>query len=125
MKKWYELRNAPEIGTPLCEVSDIAVGEVKEFTFGEEKKHQFHMFLYNDSGTIRGYVNKCPHFQVPLNVEPGGMFTTDRSQFMCMFHYAKFNIDSGHCTEGPCEGSDLEKIPLEIINNTIYVSVDF
>ncbi|SJZ43439.1 Rieske [2Fe-2S] domain [Vibrio cincinnatiensis] len=92
-----------------------------EFSFGKQKKNLFRMFLYNDEGYIRAYMNVCPHFDVPLNVQPGEMFTSDRRQFMCAIHYAKFNLHDGHCTEGPCKGVGLEPIPLHIIDGDIYV----
>lgn len=122
MKNWYKERNAPKPGTLLCTRADIADDEVVEFTFGEQKKTQFRMFVYNDKGTLRAYMNMCPHFDVPLNVEPGQMFTSDRSQFMCMVHYAKFNLDDGHCTEGPCEGLGLESVPLSINDGQVYIA---
>ncbi|MCG2580567.1 MAG: Rieske 2Fe-2S domain-containing protein [Marinobacter sp.] len=122
MKKWHEERNAPEPGTQLCTLAEIPEGEVKEFHFGENIKTRFRMFIYNDGGTPRGYMNMCPHFDVPLNVDPGEMFTTDRSQFMCMMHYARFNVNDGHCTDGPCEGMALERIPLNVIEGQVVIS---
>lgn len=122
MKKWNEERNSPGAETHLCEMADIPEGEVKEFQFGENPRTRFRMFVYNDGGTPRGFVNRCPHFGVPLNVDPGEMFTSDRSQFMCMMHYAKFNLHDGQCTDGPCEGMALEQIPLNVIDGLVVIS---
>lgn len=124
MKKWYQEKNAPQPGTYLCPVSDIPLNGVIEFSFGAQRKTLFRMFVYNDAGHLRAYMNVCPHFDVPLNVRPGEMFTSDHSQFMCAIHYAKFNIHDGHCTEGPCEGVGLEAIPLIITNESLYISTD-
>ena len=121
MKNWYQERNAPASGTYLCKIADVPEGAVIEFQFGEQKRTLFRMFVYNDGGTLRAYMNVCPHFDVPLNVEPGQMFTSDRSQFMCSIHYAKFNLDDGHCTDGPCEGMGLESIPLEITDTEVFI----
>ena len=121
MKRWFEERNAPVSGTLLCQVSDVPNGDVVEFTFGEQKKTMFRMFVYNDDGQLRGYMNVCPHFNVPLNMRPRELFTSDRAQFMCAVHYAKFNLHEGHCTDGPCEGGALEIIPLEIEQGKVFV----
>ncbi|MBQ0757121.1 MAG: Rieske 2Fe-2S domain-containing protein [Amphritea sp.] len=121
MKTWHLERNAPETGTRLCRVDEVSEDEVVEFKFGDNIKTLFRMFLYNDQGQLRAYMNVCPHFNVPLNVSPGEMFTSDRAQFMCSIHYAKFNLNDGHCTDGPCEGLGLEVIPLDIINNEVFV----
>lgn len=122
MKRWYQEKNAPQPGTFLCSRADIAPGGVMEFCFGEHKKTRFRMFVYNDAGQLRAYMNVCPHFDVPLNVRPGEMFTTDRSQFMCAIHYARFNLHDGHCTEGPCEGVALEAIPLTIAEGKVFIA---
>jgi len=121
MKQWHEERNAPEPGTFLCRVNEISEGGVLEFKFGENKRTVFRMFVHNHAGSLRGYMNVCPHFDVPLNVEPGQMFTSDGSQFMCSIHYAKFNFNDGQCTDGPCEGLALESIPLHIDNDEVRV----
>lgn len=122
MKNWYEERNAPKEDTYLCKVTDVPVGDVKEFQFGEQLRTLFKMFIYNDAGTLRAYMNVCPHFDMSLNLEPGQMFTSDRSQFMCSIHYAKFNLDDGQCTDGPCEGLALESIPLNIDGDEVYIA---
>lgn len=121
MKRWFEERHAPKSGTFLCRVGEIGEAQVLEFRFGTDTRFPFRMFIYNDRGTLRAYVNACPHFNVPLNYLPGAVFTTDRTQFLCMTHYAKFSFTDGRCTEGPCEGEGLESIPLQVEANRILV----
>ena len=74
MKNWYQERNAPELGTYLCDVSEIAEGQVREFHFGEQVRTLFRMFVYNDAGVLRAFMNVCPHFDMPLNNEPDQFF---------------------------------------------------
>ena len=121
MKSWYLERHAPLPGTPLCDVDDIDEGGVRMFTFGESPRSRFRMFLHKGDGMVRAYMNACPHFNVPLNLEPEALFTSDNRQFMCSIHYARFNIEDGHCTEGPCQGLGLEKIPLRVVGGYVYV----
>lgn len=122
MKQWHQEKNAPQSGSYLCSVSDIPPGGVMEFSFGAQRKTLFRMFVYNYAGQLLAYMNVCPHFDVPLNVRPGEMFTSDRSQFMCAIHYAKFNLHDGHCMEGPCEGVGLEAIPLRIDGESVFIA---
>jgi nitrite reductase/ring-hydroxylating ferredoxin subunit len=112
MKRWFEQRHAPKPGSYLCDIAEVGESQVRELKFGTDTHVPFRMFIYNDAGTLRAYMNACPHFNVPLNYLPGELFTTDRRQFICMTHYAKFNLDDGRCSEGPCEGEGLEVIPL-------------
>jgi nitrite reductase/ring-hydroxylating ferredoxin subunit len=121
MRRWFEQRHAPQPGTYLCDATEVDSSQVREFRFGTDTHVPFRMFLYNDAGTLRAYMNACPHFNVPLNYLPGDIFTTDRRQFLCMTHYAKFNLHDGHCTEGPCEGDGLEVIPLRFDGGRVLV----
>ncbi|GGO79905.1 hypothetical protein GCM10011348_15390 [Marinobacterium nitratireducens] len=122
MKKWYDERYAPEAGAVLCDTNDVSVGKARLFSFGEEAKFKFRMILYNDQGVYRAYRNVCPHFQVPLGLEASNLFTTDKRQFMCTIHYAKFEFADGACTEGPCEGLRLEAIPVETHDGQVYIA---
>ncbi len=121
MKFWYKEKNAPASGTYLCSLDELNTGEFLEFSFGDNPKTVFRMFLHNDNGAIRAFMNMCPHFDVPLNNQPGEFFTSDGSKFMCMFHYAKFEFSDGECVEGPCEGLSLERIPLNFTSGKVYI----
>lgn len=122
MKQWYEEKNAPDQGTFLCNVSDIDIGSVKEFEFGESVKTKFRMFVYRDKNECLAYINRCPHFNVPLNMHCGEMFTSDGSQFQCCHHYATFDKKSGICTDGPCEGRSLTKIHLDRAGDKLFIA---
>lgn len=123
MKRWYEEKNAPQPGQYLCDVAEVPEGVLKRFEFGESKKTRFKMFLYRFKGELRGYMNVCPHFNVALNVlHPDDVFTSDRQQFMCVMHYAKFEIETGLCIEGPCMDLSMELIPIEVRDDSVYVT---
>ena len=122
MRTWHEERNAPKPGKELCNVADIEPGAIKEFSFSTESKYPFHLFVFNDAGTLRCYMNRCPHFGIKLNLLPDQFFTYDRSQFMCCHHLARFNITDGLCTDGPPEGLNLEIIPITVNDGIITIS---
>ncbi|MEA3087902.1 MAG: hypothetical protein QOC89_5599 [Paraburkholderia sp.] len=63
---------------------------------------------------VWAYVNRCPHFSVPLDFEPGTVFCYKTQVLMCAHHSALFRFDDGRCIEGPCEGSALEAVPVEV-----------
>ncbi len=122
MKPWTQEKNAPLPGQFLCSLDGFTEGEIREITFARGSKHPFHLFIHRQGGELRCYVNRCPHFGIPLNLEPGMLLSSDRQQFMCSTHYARFNFHDGLCTEGPCEGGALERIPVEIRNAALYVA---
>lgn len=122
MKPWKEEKNAPATGQLLCQLADLADSEVFELTLAPESKYPFRFFIHKQEGRYRCFMNRCPHFGIPLNMQPRQLFSTDKQQFICSTHYARFNFHDGFCTEGPCEGSSLEVIPIETRNAAIYVA---
>ncbi|MCA1471868.1 Rieske 2Fe-2S domain-containing protein [Bradyrhizobium sp. IC3195] len=65
------------------------------------------------------YVNRCPHESVWLNIGTGAFFSSDRSFLRCGRHGARFEIDTGMCIDGPCDGQSLEPVPLAVIEGDV------
>ncbi|KKB61736.1 4-nitrocatechol monooxygenase [Robbsia andropogonis] len=63
---------------------------------------------------VWAYVNRCPHFSIPLDFEPGKVLCYRSQVVMCAHHSALFRFEDGRCIEGPCEGATLEAIPVEV-----------
>ena len=121
MRRWHEERNVPPYGTELCKVDDILPGDTREASFATDSKYPFNLFIYNDEGKLRCYLNRCPHFQIKLNLDPGRFLNLDRTMFMCQHHMGKFRIHDGFCTEGPPQGSKLESVPIDIKEGVAYL----
>ncbi|WP_316396829.1 Rieske (2Fe-2S) protein [Bradyrhizobium sp. 33ap4] len=66
-----------------------------------------------------GYVNRCPHDSLWLNIGSGEFFSSDRSFLRCGRHGARFEIDTGLCIDGPCNGQALEPVALAIIDGDV------
>jgi nitrite reductase/ring-hydroxylating ferredoxin subunit len=58
------------------------------------------------------YRNRCPHFSVPLDYEPGAFCTYQQRLLMCAHHSAMFRFEDGHCIDGPCLGARLDSVPV-------------
>ncbi|AOR71654.1 4-nitrocatechol monooxygenase [Burkholderia stabilis] len=63
---------------------------------------------------VWAYVNRCPHFSVPLDFEPGSVSCYRSQVLMCAHHSALFRFDDGVCIDGPCSGSALEAVAVEV-----------
>ncbi len=101
----------PEPGSDLCGVDEIADGTGRVFTWGSGKEARGIIVLRRDDA-VRGFVNVCPHFQIPLDHR--GAVTTFREFVLCSHHYAAFRIADGSCVEGPCQGASLTPVPIEV-----------
>jgi nitrite reductase/ring-hydroxylating ferredoxin subunit len=97
--------------SPLCPLSEVPDGGahvVDEACAGRP------VIVVRRGEQVWAYVNRCPHFSVPLDFEPGTVFCYKAQVLMCAHHSALFRFDDGKCIEGPCEGAALEAVPVEI-----------
>lgn len=74
---------------------------------GEEKG-----FAVRHRGTVRAFVNRCPHMGTELDWQPGEFFEETGLYLVCSTHGALFEPHNGFCVAGPCRGASLQ--PLEI-----------
>jgi nitrite reductase/ring-hydroxylating ferredoxin subunit len=82
------------------------------------------LFAVRQGGTVRVYVNSCPHLGVPLDWVPGRFLSTDGGLIVCATHGAQFRIADGECLHGPCYGERLEAVPMEINDGVLFVPAD-
>jgi nitrite reductase/ring-hydroxylating ferredoxin subunit len=59
---------------------------------------------------VWAYRNRCPHFSIPLDYQPGSFSTYRTRLLMCAHHGAMFRFEDGHCIDGPCEGGHLDSV---------------
>ena len=72
------------------------------------------VLLLRRGTNVWAYVNRCPHFSLPLDFEPGEFATYDSQIVMCAHHSAMFRFDDGVCIEGPCAGHRLDRIEVQV-----------
>lgn len=96
----------------------------------------FHLMLVDENGTHRpwpivvvrwgkrvfGYVNRCPHHGVNLDWERNQFLDPNSVRLMCGKHGALFDLGTGLCVEGPCQGSSLMPVALSILDGDICVT---
>ena len=72
------------------------------------------------AGEVWAYANRCPHFSVPLDYEPGRVPTYRAQGIMCAHHSAMFRFEDGMCVDGPCEGAALTAVDIRIERRQIF-----
>ena len=118
---WNERPFAPHPGQNLCRLDEVQDGNGKEVVFGKGKR-AFSMVVMRRGEQVWGYVNMCPHFQIPINYGRDHFVNSDQSLIMCQNHYALFRFHDGFCIDGPCEGFSLNPVPVEIVDGTVVIS---
>lgn len=69
-----------------------------------------------------GFENACPHQGTRLDTLPGEFLDDDGNFLTCGKHRAQFDLDTGHCFIGPCQGKSLTPIPLVIDDGDICLT---
>ncbi|MDA9401001.1 MULTISPECIES: Rieske (2Fe-2S) protein [Bradyrhizobium] len=70
---------------------------------------------------VIGYVNKCPHNAVNLDWELNQFLDPYGIRLMCGKHGSTFELGTGRCVEGPCQGRALAPIALVVMDGDICV----
>jgi nitrite reductase/ring-hydroxylating ferredoxin subunit len=97
----------------ICRVSDLDAHGARAFTVGGGD-WPLRGFVVRVGDAVRGYVNCCPHAGHPLNLLPNRFLSPDGTLILCTAHGALFEKSTGYCVAGPCAGSSLTPVALEV-----------
>jgi nitrite reductase/ring-hydroxylating ferredoxin subunit len=110
----------------ICEADSIPNFRCKAFTMlrhdATAGQVPWQILILHWGEAYYGYVNRCPHQKNPLNFEREQYFDSTRKFLMCGKHGALFDITTGKCVEGPCEGEGLEPIKLVLLDGDVCVA---
>ena len=108
----------------ICSAKSIERGGAKPFSLsritenGEARPFPI-VITRTDADEFVGYVNTCPHAGIWLNFNAGEFFNNEGTFLKCGRHGAEFEIETGNCVKGPCEGKSLEPLALTVIDGEI------
>ena len=103
----------PPVGTPLCSLAELEDVEALTIAWGEKWERREIFIRAHGEGAV-AYLNKCPHFSIPLNTRPGKFLNYTRERFLCANHYAQFRFEDGYCDGGICEGHWLVPVKIRV-----------
>lgn len=105
--------------TPVCSIYDIPEGEARTFPMPNESRTTFFILHWGDK--FYAYVNRCPHTGINLEYQENQFLSWDKAHIQCSVHGATFNIRDGRCVWGPCRGQFLKALPVQIIDDQIFI----
>jgi len=109
-------RRTRDGGGTLCRTDAVPDGGCSEVRLGTGEPS---LLLYRNAHDVRGYVNSCPHFSLPLNARPDRFLLLSAQRIMCAWHCAVFRLDDGVCTEGPATGMSLQPVAVRIVGEHV------
>ena len=73
----------------------------------------FQGILVRKDGQFFAYQNLCQHLPITLDLQDGQFLTHDRNFLQCHMHGAMYELNTGLCIAGPCEGARLKGLEIE------------
>jgi nitrite reductase/ring-hydroxylating ferredoxin subunit len=68
------------------------------------------------------YINRCTHAHYPLD-ENGRVLVQEARYIVCPQHGASYELDTGKCAGGPCNGAGLTPVPVEMRAGAAFVAI--
>jgi nitrite reductase/ring-hydroxylating ferredoxin subunit len=102
---------------PLAEVTEAG----KEVMI-ENQGRRSYLMLFRKADEVLGYHNVCPHQGRNLNYAPDRFLFDPQGRLVCPHHGAVFEVASGNCVQGPCQGAALRQVALRIEGGQVMLA---
>ncbi len=99
---------------------DEAEGDVGEADDGTPEAEAVLIRLADGVSAFRNY---CQHW-TDVRLDKGDGAFVRNGEIFCQKHGATFEADSGYCNFGPCEGSVLETVDVDVVDGAVYLTDD-
>jgi nitrite reductase/ring-hydroxylating ferredoxin subunit len=105
----------------IAAVADIPSKGLR-FPYQEGPFEEEGILLRLQDGEVRAYKNECRHLPMRLDDrEPQDLWDRDHRYIVCSSHGARYQPSDGLCVSGPCEGSHLKPLPVEVNDGVVYL----
>lgn len=82
------------------------------------------LILHRDaSGTVRAWLNVCPHAGRRLDWAPGEFLRSKDGLLVCAVHGASFELATGECVAGPCRGEHLREVAVHCVDGEVRLGM--
>lgn len=110
----------------ICSTYEVDDGGARGFVLavpdGNGGNKPWPILVTRKSNNFYGFENACPHQGTRLDTAPGEFLDEDGNFITCGKHHAQFDLDTGKCFIGPCQGKSLTPIKLVIDDGDVCLS---
>lgn len=98
-------------------IADGGFAEVEAMLDGDAES----LILHRAGGTVRAWLNVCPHAGRRLDWAPGKFLTSKDGLLVCAAHGASFELTGGNCVAGPCRGDRLRAVAVAVRDGAVWL----
>ncbi len=99
------------------QIEDGGFAEVQAQVDGDAES----LIVHRDGAVARAWLNVCPHAGRRLDWAPGKFLRNKEGQLVCAVHGATFETEGGVCVAGPCRGSALRAVRVEVRDDAVWL----
>ena len=103
----------------LCKIADV--GKNGKEVCLQTDSGVVYVILFEYQGTVRAYLNICPHQGMPLNLAPDKFMFSGNDLLMCAHHGARFELTTGECVGGACRGARLQMVRVKCDADSVWL----
>jgi nitrite reductase/ring-hydroxylating ferredoxin subunit len=112
---------------PLCRIDEVPDRTAKAIELRGINPHgevdTCPIIVVRWAEQVYGYINTCPHKPTQLDASrPGKFWNEEHSHLMCDKHGAIFEVDTGMCLDGPCQGKGLTPLSVQVIDGEVCLT---
>lgn len=103
---------------PLCRLDELPDGGSRGLMrVGNDDR----VFAIRRGDEVFVWCNDCPHNHRPLEFRQDEFLSGDGSHIVCYAHSAHFDIETGYCFAGPCQGKALTPVESEVRDAVVWI----
>ena len=103
----------------LCALDDLPDGQSRGLL---RDGNDDQVFAVRRGDDVFVWLNDCPHNHRPLEYRQDRFLSADGQHIVCYAHSAHFDIRTGHCFAGPCEGDRLIPVACRIDAGAVWIA---
>lgn len=102
----------------LADVPDNGAIAV-DFANGEQR---FSVLLARRGSQVFAFENQCTHARYPLQRSDGRVIVQQERYIVCSMHGASFEMTTGACAGGPCNGEGLTSFAIVVRDGVVVAA---
>lgn len=111
----------------ICETFEIDDNDARSFVLkkagGEDGQGvNWPIIISRKGNNFYGFENACPHQGLTLGAGGAEVMDDEGNFLVCRHHGAQFDLDSGKCFSGPCQGKNLQTIQVVVDEGDVCIT---
>lgn len=104
----------------VCAVSEVPADTTLLVTVAEDDEER-EVVLTRLDGEVVAYSNYCQHW-TDVRIDKGDGALRRNGEMVCRKHGATFQLDTGVCDFGPCQGAVLPDVDVTVEDGAVYLA---